>query len=467
MATLKDVERLRVLLQYLWECPVPACDGLPHTNFPHKHARASQVVPETSAGGSYIHAWITGRGFGKTRSAAEFVKKRMMADPGHRATVIAQTFGHGRDLCMEGESGLIACLPDGYVRNYNRSLGELTLRNGSQLKIFGSHTKDDAESIRGSQSHTVWAEELAYWRHGQLAWNNAMFANRLGQDPRVVVTATPRATTLMRWIQAEHKKNPQFVHIQGGSTFENQSNLATPFLEHLVRTYQNTRLGAQELEGLMLDDIEGALLSRDLIRAHKEGDPLPPFVRIVVAVDPPGGHRIHANAECGIVAVGLTVDGFLFVLADRSGHYTPEQWAQKTIDLYDELEADCIVAETNFGGAMVQSTLRAYSKHPAFKMVTASRGKMLRAEPVVNLYEQQRVFHVAGLKELETQWVTWVPPGKTETDEHGIETPIPTSAFSPDRVDAEVWAVTELALQPVRTRATMTYHAPRSLVRGY
>lgn len=456
MPTMEQVERYREVLRYRWACGISDCDGLPHEGFPHKHARGSQVV----TGDQYIQAWITGRGFGKTRAAAEFVKDRMMREEKHRVSVIAPTFANGRDICVEGESGLLEVIPPWWVANWNRSLGELVLKNGSRVKIFGAHSRDDADGIRGSQSHTVWAEELATWRHQMLAWDMAMFANRLGTDPRVIVTSTPKNTPLIRKLR--YMDNCKIV---GGTTLENANNLAPQFLKHLIDKYQNTRLGKQELEGVLLEDVAGALWSRDLIRYVDE---MPKnLVRIVVAVDPPGGHRLGVNAKCGIVAAGKDAEGLIYILKDKSSHFTPEGWAREAIDLYDELSADAIVAEQNFGGAMVQSTLRSYSTRPNFKMVTASRGKVLRAEPVVNLYERKRVFHVGVQEALEDQMCGWIPPGQAEMDENGIETPIPASDYSPDSLDAMVWAVTDLVLKPMKMKTTMRYKAPRATARGF
>lgn len=445
MPTKEQIERYRELIKYKWLCSDLSCNGLPHAGMPHRHARSSQRVLTDK----YIHCWLTGRGFGKTRSAAEYVKQRMLSEDGHRVNIVAPTFGVGRDVCIEGESGLLGVLPPDRIANWSRSLGELVLKNGSRVKIFGAHSRDDADAIRGSQSHTLWAEELAAWRHQEFAWDMAMMANRLGAQAKVVVTSTPKSTPLIR--KLFKMENAVIV---SGSTFENEANLAPSFIEHLISSYQGTRLGQQELEGILLEDVAGALWTREMIR---ETEVAPELVRIVVAVDPPGGHRVGHNAKCGIVAVGKSADGLLYVLADRSDFYTPEQWSTVAVDLYDELQADCIVAEKNFGGAMVQSVLKSAGAHPKFKLVSASRGKHVRAEPVVNLYERKRVFHVGLLPALETQMCAWVPPGQVEIDKDGIETPIPASDYSPDSIDALVWAVTDLALIAPRRKATMHF----------
>jgi phage terminase large subunit-like protein len=390
-----------------------------------------------------------------TRTAAEYVKARMLNEPGHRVIVVAPVAAVGKLVCIEGESGLLSVLPSDRVANWSRSLGELVLKNGSQLKLFGAYSRDDADSIRGSQSHTLWAEELATWRHQEFAWDMAMMANRLGNDAKVVVTSTPRPTTLIKKLM-----NMDNVTIITGSTFDNQDNLADAYIKHLTSNYEGTRMGQQELYGQLLEDIAGAMWNTEMFRYPEK---LPEFVRISVAIDPPGGHRLGTNAKCGIVAVGLAADGLLYVLADRSGHFSPEQWAQTAIDLYDELEADVITIENNFGGAMCASVVKAAGFTGRIHTVRASRGKQLRAEPVVSLYEKKRVFHVQGLEDLEKQMTSWVPPGQVEVDSNGIETPIPASDYSPDGIDALVWAINELALSPKRPTVTMSC-PPRSSV---
>lgn len=445
------LERIKELKRYQWRCQFRDCDGMPHVGMPHKHARANQRI---SDGAEHLTALITGRGYGKTRSAAEFCKERMLDDPKHRVIVVAPSFGLGRDICIEGESGLLNCLPANRVKKWNRSHGQLTLTNGSKVFLFGAHSKEDAERLRGPQSHTLWFEELAQWRHQQLAFDNAMMGNRLGHDPRAVITTTPKPTALIRKLFAREAKGDPQLRIVHGSTFENASNLPLPFLHMLTDTYRDTRLGAQELEGQLLEDVVGALWTRDLLRRAEvshEG-----MVRIVVAVDPPGSHR--AGAEAGIVVVGRDSSGLCYVFEDASFLATPEQWSSRVTELVHQYGADAIVAERNYGGDMVESNIRATAGQYKVELVSATRGKQVRAEPVVNLYERRRVLHVGpegSLAGLEQQMCSWVPPNQTEMDEHGIETPIPESDYSPDRMDALVWAVTDLALKPRKARTVM------------
>jgi phage terminase large subunit-like protein len=441
----QQLERIRLLSPYLWRCPDDSCDGNPHPGYPSRHARASQRVH-----GDYVTAWVTGRGFGKTRAAAEFCKARMLADSGHRVGIVAPTHGVARDVCLRGESGLMSVLPPSAVaRNgWNASLGELHLMNGSQAKAFSAHTRDDAERIRGYQFHTIWFEELATARFGVLAWDMAAFALRLGDDPRMVVTATPRPVPSIRRLFTDST-----IRVVGGHTLDNEANLPAVTVAYLLKKYEHTRLGRQELEGLLLDEVVGALLTSEQLRYV---DSPPPLVRVVVGVDPAGGHR-KGNDETGIVVVGKSQEGLCYVLEDLSGRYTPEQWAGTVAEAYDRHAADAVVAERNYGGDMVASTLRTAAGEMRVKLVTASRGKVLRAEPVVALYEQAKVRHVGVLDKLESEWLTWIPPGQVEVAADGVETAIEPSDWSPGRIDSCVWAITDLVLQPRRAKSTMSF----------
>lgn len=448
MSVSEKVKRFRYLLNFRWRCDRPQCDGLPHIGFPHKHARYTQLVDNAT-----ITMFMTGRGFGKTRAAAERVKERMLAHPKHRVNIIAPTFAVGRDVCIEGESGLLSLLPDDRVKAWNRSTGELVLTNGARAKIYSVATFDGAERIRGSQSHTVWCEEVSTWRYAQHGWDMAQFANRLTGAPggtQTLVTCTPKNTPLLKKIL-----NIKGMRLVNGSTLENASNLAPSYVEYLKQNYEGTRLGLQELEGQLLEDVVGALWTREMI--HEVSEEPASYARIVVGVDPAGGHREGTNAQTGIIVVGKGADGRVYVLEDASGHMSPEQWAAKAAEMYDKYEADAIVVEVNFGAAMVKSNMKAYGgTHTNIREVRATRGKQLRAEPVVTLYENKRCVHVGSLPDLEQQMCQWIPPGQAEVDEHGVESPVPASKYSPDRIDALVWAVTDLVLQ-VRPRRELTY----------
>lgn len=434
LVRLKKHAKIQELMRYKWFCKVPDCNGLPHGTHPDDphpfiHARASQHPSD-----KFITAWITGRGFGKTRSGAEAIKHRLMRYPKHRVAIIAPTFAVARDVTIEGESGLLACLPPEYraTVKWNRSTGELFFPNGSQVKLFGADKATDAEAIRGYQTHTVWFEELATIRHAQSAWDMALYANRLkNPPPKVYVTTTPKPTPLIKWLI-----NYDQCQVITGSIFDNRANLAESTLAILNDQYGGTRLGRQELYGELLEDIEGSLWSNAMIEANRWKIAPESLRRVVVAIDPAGSSGKKSD-ETGIIVVGLTPDSECVVLADYSGRYTPKEWATKAIDAFNEFNADRIVAETNFGAEMVESNIRSINANVPFRRLTASRGKQQRAEPVVSLYEQGRVHHIGTFPDLEDQMTSWLPG---------------ESSFSPDRMDALVWGVTELGLTKRRPR---------------
>lgn len=432
---LEALRRATELKPFQWACGVPGCDGLPHRGnllsaMPHRHARAQQIAPR---GDWYAWLLMAGRGMGKTRSGAEWAKGRAMAEENHRVAVIAPSFGAGRDICIEGESGLLAILPKNVIRKWNRSIGELILTNGAMFKLFGTDKLLDAEKLRGFQFHTAWFEELGTQVHGQTAWDMLTFGLRLGNDPRVVVTFTPRPIKLIKKLL----KDPDIV-VTRGSTYDNAHNLAPAMLQRTKSQYEGTNLGRQELYGELLDAAKGALWTPDMLDQRQ---PMaPPLVRVVVAVDPAGTAKRTSDLT-GIIVAGIDTAGLLWVLADKSGRYSPEEWRQVVCTAYEDYAADCVVGEVNFGADMVRSTMRAGPNPPPFKSVTASRGKALRATPVVGLYEQGRVWSVGTHADLEQQMTSWIPPGRF--DEQGD--PIAPSTESPDRMDALVWGITDLA----------------------
>lgn len=457
---LAKLQRIEYLMRFHWNCGNPGCDGKPGCGgrrmptgliHPFPHARASQLPPP----GDWI-AWLLcqGRAAGKTRSAAEFVKGRMMREPRHRVGIIAPDFAVGKAVCLEGESGLVGpepsdpsqgVIPPEAIKSYNRTTGELRLTNGSMVSVFGTNTQVDAEKIRGSQFHSLWFEESATQRYGELAWDTGLFALRLGKDPRAVITSTPRNTAIMRRLL---KTEPGVV-LTRGRTLDNVENLPPTIVRHLRDRYEGTSLGAQELEGELLEAVLGALWARELIDTERTPAPAS-LERVVVGVDPAGSHRKDSD-ETGIVVAGKIGECF-HVLGDYSGVYTPDAWAEQVIHAYREHQADRVVAETNYGGDMVESTLRAKDRSVSYRKVTAARGKAVRAEPIVALYEQRRVHHPEpGFPTLEEQMCTWVPPGRFELDEKtGATIALPPSPWSPDRVDALVWALTDLSGRTVR-----------------
>lgn len=387
-------------------------------------ARPEQLPPE---GDWYVALFLAGRGWGKTRAGAEWINKQAMTYPGTEWAVVAKTFGSARDVCVEGPSGLLKCALEGEVIRYVRSLGQIFYRNGSRVYSLGA---EDADRLRGYNLAGAWADELAAWEYEETWAEGLVPAVR---DPRVrshiVVTTTPKPKPLVKQLLA---RDDGSVHLVRGSTFDNAANLSESALKELRARYEGTRLGRQELEGEVLDDVEGALWTWALLEAARR-DEHPPLTRVVIGVDPAVTSTSNAD-ETGIVAVGVTGIGptaEFWVLADRSLRGTPHEWATAVVMAYEDFGADLVIGEVNNGGDLVEHTLRTIDPNLPFRKVTASRGKRLRAEPVVALYEQGRVHHVRSHTLLEDQMTSW-----DSTDPH---------AKSPDRLDALVWAITTLA----------------------
>jgi phage terminase large subunit-like protein len=305
----------------------------------------------------------------------------------------------------------------GVLKDYNRSISEIFLTNRSRIKLFSG---EEPDRLRGPQFHGGWFDELAAFKRPD-AWDQYQFGARLGQHPQTIVTTTPRPTKLIKDLV-----DRKGVHVVRGSTFDNAKNLAPSALAELKLRYENTRLGRQELYGEILDTVEGALWTREMIERARVTD-IPPLIRIVVAIDPAVTNNANSD-ETGIVAAGITSDNHYYVLSDKSLKASPDAWARQAVNLYHDLGADKIIAETNNGGDMVTLLIKQVDHSAPVKKVTATRGKQLRAEPISSLYEQGRVHHHGYFAELETQMCEWTP----------------VSSESPDRLDALVWAITEL-----------------------
>ena len=334
---------------------------------------------------------------------------------------MAPTAQDARDTCLEGESGLIAVLPKECVETYNRSLGELVLWNGSRFKTYSA---SEPERLRGPQHHRAWCDELCAWPEPD-TFNQLTLGMRLGEHPQVVITTTPKPTPLLR----EIIKIPGTM-ITRGSTFENAANLPEATVNRLRERYGGTRLGRQELNAEILDDVQGALWTAAEIDQYRVKG-APDLQRIVVAVDPSGTAGGGGGDDIGIIVAGKAFDGRFFVLQDASCNLSPDGWARRVAEVYARWNADRVVAERNFGGAMVESVMRTANKDLPVKLVTASRGKIARAEPVAALYEQGKVSHVGTFDALEDQLCAMTPAGYV-------------GEGSPDRADALVWALSEL-----------------------
>lgn len=384
-----------------------------------KGARRQQITPQ---GAWRIWLILAGRGWGKTRTGAEDIAAYALWNANVRVSVIAPTFADARDVCVEGESGLLRVLPAKCIKAWHRSTGDLALMNGSRIKLFSA---DQPERLRGPQHHRVWCDELCAWPSRE-SFDQMLFGLRLGDDPRVVITTTPKNIPLVRELVARHGKD---VCLTRGKTTDNEEHLPACVLKELRERYEGTRLGRQELNAEILEDVEGALWLREIIDSARVKK-APEMERIVVAIDPAMTGNAKSD-ETGIVAAGLGIDGVIYILADWSCRGSPETWGRRAIKLYEEKEADMIVGEVNAGGDLVERVLKQIMPKIFFKPVRALRSKMDRALPVAALYEQGKVKHVGSLPKLEDQMATFTPSQKGNK--------------SPDRMDAMVWAVTELS----------------------
>ncbi len=403
-------------------------------------ARPEQLPPE---GSWRVWLLMAGRGFGKTRCGAEWVRAGVKVGR-RRIALVAPTAADARDVMVEGESGILAISPDHERPRYEPSKRRLTWRNGAVATTFSA---DEPERLRGPQHDAAWCDEMAAWRYPE-AWDMLMFGLRLGEDPRVMVTTTPRPTRLLKSLVADPT-----VAISRGTTYQNRANLAGAFLQQIIKKYEGTRLGRQELNAELLDDVPGALWSRALVEAARPpmGFVMPDLVRVVVAIDPAASSGEDAD-ETGIIVAGKDKDSRGYVLADLSGHHTPIEWARIAVAAYKSHGADRIVAEVNNGGEMVEATLRVVDDNVAYTAVHATRGKVVRAEPVAALYEQGRIRHIGAFTALEDQMCEFTPdldrskPKRDPTDPSSFKGGVHAS---PDRADALVWALTELLVEEI------------------
>lgn len=394
------------------------CDGKPHDGVPYNHARPDQWMP---LGNWVIWAILSGRGSGKTRTGSETLKAlrkhvKRMAGVGRRLSDVRVTM-------VEGDSGLIkACEASKIDYEWMPSKKEFTfLDTGAKVYFYSA---EEPDSLRGPQHGFAWLDEPAHMPLIEDVWSNLMFGLRLPPRPRVLLTSTPLPT---KWLKAILARAD--VHLTRVSTYANLDNLAKTFADEIISQYAGTRLGRQELEGELLEDVEGALWNHEVMeKTMWTADPTDQdYLRVVVGVDPAGTKNKRSD-ETGIVVLAK-MDGLYYVLDDLTGRYSPDQWAKKTIHAYNKWHADRVIVEKNYGGDMVGSNLRNQDEILPIKMVTSRRGKELRAEPIVGLYEQGKFRHARGLELLEEEMTSWVP---------GI-------GDSPNRVDALVHAATELS----------------------
>jgi predicted phage terminase large subunit-like protein len=383
------------------------------------HARPEQISPP---GAWAVWLILAGRGWGKTRTGAEWVRSQAEGSKAARIALVGATASDVRDVMIEGESGILAISPDHNRPIYSPSKRRLEWSNGA---IAAAYSAEEPDRLRGPQHSAAWIDELASFANLENAWAMLQFGMRLGKNPQQLITTTPRSLKLLKQLIARAD-----CVVTRGSTYDNRRNLPPSFFSQIITKYEGTRLGRQELDAELLEDIEGALWSSHLIEATRlpKDHPLD-LKRVVISLDP--AISVGENSDStGLIVCGIGHDNHGYVLEDITGKYSPTEWAMRAIAAYKRHKADRIVAEANQGGAMVESTLRAVDATVPVKLVHASRGKITRAEPISALYEQGRVHHVGGFPELEDEMCSFEPG----------------SAKSPDRMDALVWALTELMI---------------------
>jgi phage terminase large subunit-like protein len=420
----RALQRLKEAENAQWRpfyCPNPLCDGDPHGEWNFQHARPDQRPPRWS------DDWLTlllsgGRGSGKTRTGSEITHRVSKKVP--QIILVAATGPDLRETMVEGRAGILATSPPGQRPEWEPSRKRLTWPNGCVARGFSA---EEPDRLRGPESAFIWADEPAHYEYVEEVWSNMQFGLRIpGFAPKIVATTTPLPTKWMKkLIKAEDTITRRV------STYANIKNLAPQFAKTILEKHEGTRLGRQELYGELLEDVEGALWNWDMFQWVPEVD-VPQIVRMVVAVDPAGTANARSD-ETGIISVGIGEDLCLYVFHDLTGKYSPEQWATTANTEYDTMSADAIVPEKTYGQDMVRFTLEnAGYKGARIIPVDSRRGKQIRAEPIVALYEKKRVFHVGrqgDLGLLEDELTSWVP-GK---------------GASPNRLDALVHGATELA----------------------
>jgi phage terminase large subunit-like protein len=395
-------------------------------------ARDDQWPPARAQGGGAWTVWLImgGRGAGKTRSGAEWVRGMALGLPGFshkpvgRIALVGETAADVRDVMIEGVSGLLSVHARDERPLWEPSRRRLAWPNGAMAQAFSA---EDPESLRGPQFACAWLDELGKWRKPEETFDMLQFGLRLGEHPRQVVTTTPRPAPILKRLLADAR-----TAVTRAPTQANARNLAADFLERIVTRYAGTRLGRQELLGEMVEERADALWTRDMLETCRR-ETAPPLRRIVVAIDPPASSHARADA-CGIIAAGIDADGHVHVLEDASlSAARPAKWARVAVALYHARDADDLVAEVNQGGEMVAAVISEADAHVPVRQVRATRGKYLRAAPVAQLYEQGRVHHIGAFPALEDEMCAFGP--------NGLE-----NGRSPDRLDALVWAITALAL---------------------
>jgi phage terminase large subunit-like protein len=420
-----------------------ALDGSDGRTWP-SIARQNQLPPE---GDWSVWLLLAGRGFGKTRTLAEWVNDQAVSGTAKRLAIVAATASDCRDVVVEGESGILACAPPWCRPVYESTRRRLVWPNGAMAYTYSA---EEPERLRGPQHDAAICDELGSWRDPS-TWDMLQFGLRLGQHPRIVVATTPRPTRLVRQLLAREATGE--VVVTRGTSYENRANLTPRFFSQIVRKYEGTRLGRQELNAEVLTDTPGALWNLESIDAARR-ERAPDLSRVVVAIDPAVSSH-EGSDETGIIVCGKDDRGNGWVIEDLSGKFEPAAWARTAIAAYRRHDADRIVAEVNQGGAMVEATLRTIDESVSFTAVHASRGKYIRAEPVAALYEQSKIHHCGAFPELEDQMTSFVP----DLDR--------SKMGSPDRVDALVWGLTDLMIQALPYQGLIDYYKERAIANGW
>jgi phage terminase large subunit-like protein len=431
-----------------WFCEHCGVGGHPLDEWLFPHARLDQRPPPWGA--DWLYWWLSGgRGSGKTRTGSEVTNRVSNQTP--RIILIAPTGPDLRETMVEGRSGILATAPPDNRPLWEPSKKKLTWPNGCIGQGFSA---EEPDRLRGPESGFIWADEPAHYPFAEAVWDNMLFGFRVkgkpGFKPKIVATSTPKST---KWLKAQFKD--ALSYITRVSSYANISNLDDVYKKVIIPKYEGTRTGQQELEGELLEDVEGALWHWEMFQWVK--DVPVSLTRIVVAVDPAGTKNKRSD-ETGIVVLGIGTDKRIYVLGDYSGKYSPNGWASKVIQLTIDFSADAIVAEKNYGGDMVETTIQNSADKRRelvrIKMVTSRRGKEIRAEPIVALYEKMKVVHVGErglLAQLEEEQTTWVP---------GV-------GDSPNRVDALVHGATDLAKQAMPVEVANPQEVLRDHRRGH
>lgn len=384
-------------------------------------ARPNQLPPP---GDWRIWLLLAGRGFGKTRTIVEFVRAEVEAGRACRIALLAATASDCRDVLVSGHSGILNVFPEQTRPIYEPTKRLLTWPNGAIATMYSA---DEPDRLRGPQFDLAICDELAAWRY-PLALDMLLLGLRIGKNPRVAIATTPRPTKVIRDLLAREGRD---VAVTRGSTLENRANLAPAYVEQIIERYRGTRLERQEIFGEVLEDTPGAVWERENLEQTRVAEPPKDLQRIVVAIDPAGSSDEDAD-ETGIVVAGLGAAGHCYVLEDLSGRYTPTEWARRALDAFHVWKADRLIAEKNFGGEMVSATIQAVDASAPVSTITSSRGKVLRAEPVAAFFMQRKAHMVGSHPELEDQMCRFTSDWTRSRD------------GSPDRVDALVFAVSEL-----------------------